>query len=68
MATFIGAINGVRASRKPRIEKSLKTIIAEMKKLEDTENFKGVFFSASYFNDIETQFKAALKAVGKEDF
>lgn len=68
MATFIGAIKGGKSSSKPRIEKSLKTIISEMKKLEDTGNFKGVFFSAGYFNDIETQFKAALKAVSKEDF
>jgi hypothetical protein len=68
MATFIGAIKGSKSSRKSSITKSLKTIISEMKKLEDTGNFKGVFFSAGYFNDIETQFKAALKGVEKEDF
>jgi hypothetical protein len=68
MATFIGAISKRKGSSKTRIEKSLNIIISEMKKLEDTGNFKGVFFSAGYFNDIETQFKAALKAVSKEDF
>ena len=68
MATFIGAIKGGKSSSKSRIEKSLKTIIAEMKKLEESNDFKGVLFSAGYFNDIYIQFEQALKAVNKADF
>lgn len=65
MATFIGAISKSKGSSKSEVIKSLKTIISELNKLEKVRGFKGIFLSASYFNELQVNLEQALNNVQK---
>jgi len=65
MDTFLGAISKSKGSSKSEVIKSLKTIISELNKLEKVRGFKGIFLSASYFNELQVNLEQALNNVQK---
>jgi len=65
MDTFLGAISKSKGSSKAQMVKSLKTIISELQKLENTGDFKGVYVDSSYFFFLQTNMESALKRVEK---
>ena len=66
MATFIGAIGKSKGSNKTQIVKSLKTILSELKNLENTRDFNNIYVSGRYLSDFEITIEEALKLVQKQ--
>ena len=67
MATFIGAISKGKGSSKTQMVKSLKTIISELNKLDKIADFRGVYITKRYLDEVEYNIQQTLISLERDN-
>jgi hypothetical protein len=67
MDTFLGAISKSKGSSKAQMVKSLKTIISELNKLDNIADFRGVYITKRYLDEVEYNIQQTLISLERDN-